>query len=128
MTGRRHVKAFAHWVALVTLVFATLAPTLSHALSWARDDVAPWGAEVCSVNAPTEGDTLAGGSSGPSSHVLDHCPYCGGVQPALAVPPTLPASLPVAPRADTAPAAPDRAAPTSAECVPAQPRGPPALA
>jgi hypothetical protein len=67
-------------LALLLAVFGALAPTVSHALVWARGDAAP--IEICTSAGPRwmalgQPETNADPSSTPvSAQVLDHCPFC----------------------------------------------------
>jgi len=75
----------AAWLALLALVAAALAPTLTQALG---SDV--WG-QVCSATAKAG----TGGNPAPADeHAAAHCPYCALQLPALG-PPLSPVPLPV---------------------------------
>jgi hypothetical protein len=87
------------WLALLLTVFGALAPTVSHALNWARGDSTAQ-MEICTSAGPRwmalpaagsddgalrqlgaaladVNDTALPGSSVPTSApVLDHCPFC----------------------------------------------------
>jgi len=68
------------WIAMLAVLFATLAPTVSHALAASTTGAL---SEMCSVDGPTK--------KAPSNtmHGMEHCPYCAtqGGEPAL--PPAL---------------------------------------
>lgn len=67
------------WIAMLAVLFAALAPTVSHALAASTSSVL---SEMCSVDGPTK--------KAPSNtmHGMEHCPYCAthGGAPALEPP------------------------------------------
>jgi len=70
------------WIAILALLFSAIAPSISHAMSAAKN--VP-GLELCTVDgvkAP-QGKSL----SDAIVHAFEHCPYCA----AQATPPSLPA-------------------------------------
>lgn len=85
-------RPWALGLALLLAVVGALAPTLSHAIVWARGDVAPW-VEVCTLSgprwaplastqnarpdasSPSEFQTDAPDGPAPAL-ALDHCPFC----------------------------------------------------
>lgn len=74
------------WIAVLAILLASLAPSLSHAL--ASSTGSNW-VEICT----TQGSKwIAAGEDGSerapaSAHVLDHCPYCSLHAPTLGLPP-----------------------------------------
>lgn len=114
-------------MAILVVLLASLAPSLSHALGATQG--ASW-VEICTAQGSkwVDGDSAdSGGSkSAPASaHPLEHCPYCSIHMPALGVPPT-PVVVPrdVGPESEFPHAF--LAAPrTSHAWVSAQPRAPP---
>lgn len=118
---------FTGWVAILVVLLASLAPSLSHALG--ATDGASW-VEVCTAQGSkwVQGDSTASGVSKnapTSSHLLEHCPYCSIHMPALGVPPTpLVVPLDLGLEAEFPPAF--LAAPRASHAwVSAQPRAPP---
>lgn len=81
------------WVTLVTLLLATLAPTVSHSLSRVRAATAPWD-EVCTTRAGgrTSGHKALGGP-GPVAPLGHHCAFCATHGGALGPPPALAGSV-----------------------------------
>ncbi|OGB86264.1 MAG: hypothetical protein A2535_00960, partial [Burkholderiales bacterium RIFOXYD2_FULL_59_8] len=78
------------WLALWLALFGALAPTVSHALTWAHGDRAPL-IEICTsagprwMALPTAVEPV---SSDPTSAVVsDHCPFCLLMADRLAPPP-----------------------------------------
>lgn len=71
-------RPLAVWLALLIVVFAAIAPTLSHALVWARAAGEPT-VEVCTP-AGMRWVVLKGSTDfpdGPKSvSMLEHCPFC----------------------------------------------------
>lgn len=66
-------RNFAVWLAVWIAVFGALAPTVSHALVWAKGDHTAWN-EVCtSTGIQIQTDSPDGPESALS---LDHCPFC----------------------------------------------------
>ena len=130
MSSMRSARArlrFTGWVAILVVLLASLAPSLSHALGATQG--ASW-VEICTAQGSkwVQGDSAdSGGSkSAPAfAHPLEHCPYCSIHMPALGLPPTLlivPLELGL--EAEVPPAF--LAAPrTSHAWVSAQPRAPP---
>ena len=66
-------RNFAVWLAVWIAVFGALAPTVSHALVWAKGGHTAWN-EVCtSTGIQIQTDSPDGPESALS---LDHCPFC----------------------------------------------------
>jgi hypothetical protein len=82
-TPRRHPlhRPWAMWLAVLIAVLGALAPTVSHALMFARG-TAPMGVEICTSQGPlwVAADTVSqAADSAPareSAATLDHCPFC----------------------------------------------------
>ncbi|MEO7496168.1 MAG: DUF2946 domain-containing protein [Massilia sp.] len=75
---KRVTRRFAAWIACFAMLFAALAPSLSHAMSASRGDAR---AEICSVGGmkfvSVGVDALAGADSSAHDTVhLEHCPFC----------------------------------------------------
>jgi hypothetical protein len=70
------------WIAMLAVLFAALAPTVSHALASTTEAAL---AEMCTVGAPSK--------KAPSNtmHGMEHCPYCAshGAAPLLPPPATM---------------------------------------
>jgi len=116
----RHPRA-ATWLALLLLVLATLAPTVSRAMAHVQGAVAPW-AQVCSTQPATgmpEGGDLA-------QHLMDHCPMCAlQAGHAMAPPPVASAVLPMLALSQAMPPLWLHAPRPLFAWASAQPRGPP---
>lgn len=114
------------WVALLAIVMAALAPTVSRALG--PDAAAAW-VEICTaqgsrwVAAADQGD--AGSSD--AGHAGEHCPYCSLHLPVLGTPPAATPVLVLPALAHAVPAAFLAAPRTLHAWVVAQPRAPPAF-
>lgn len=107
MSSSRPQRHAAVWIALLAVLLAALAPSVSQALGFARGAGPSW-VEVCSAEGAkwVPADAGAGASAddasaddgtshGPAAaHWMEHCPWCSLHQPALAVPPA-PAALPL---------------------------------
>ena len=114
------------WLALLAVVMAALAPTMSRALG--REAAAAW-VEVCTAQGSRwvalDGQGDAGSSD--AGHPGEHCPYCSLHVPVLGTPPAdapvlvLPALVHAVPTAFLA------APRTLHAWVVAQPRAPPAF-
>lgn len=99
-------RAFASWMAMVAILMAALAPTLSQA--WAAQSGSPL-LEICTANG-TKWIQQSDGTTAPTQTpgegpLSKHCPYCLSQAQAPAIPvsplsmallPTLPALLPTA--------------------------------
>lgn len=110
------------WIALLALLMAALAPSVSAALAAERG--VGW-LEICSAaerKAPGEVPDGAG------THLFEHCPYCSVHFPAPALPPAPQAFVPAAEAVRDWPAAFLSAPRTLHAWSAAQPRAPPFLA
>ncbi len=117
----------ATWLALVAMLGLALAPTVSHALA-ASGPGNPW-AEICSVAGGTMvvADTAAAQADAQADagiH-LGHCPLCGQVGAAPALPSAEYAPVRIAGGAEHRPALFRHAPRTLFACAAAQPRAPP---
>jgi hypothetical protein len=124
MRAFRAQRRFTTWIAVLAILLASLAPSLSHALASATGT--NW-IEVCT----TQGSKwIAAGEDGSerapaSAHVLEHCPYCSLHAPGLALPPANDATLLPSRLAHEVPLAFLAAPRTLHAWVSAQPRAPP---
>jgi hypothetical protein len=83
-------RRLAASVATIAMLFAALAPSITHALASAHGQHFRW-TEVCTtdgarlVPVPTDAD---GVPVAPNANAIDHCPFCspGGTPPALPAP------------------------------------------
>ncbi len=126
MRLRRHTRVLTSWLAILAILMAAIAPSISHAMALKK--AAPW-VEICSSDGARWVQAHAGSNGDVPSpldaHKFEHCPYCsfhaGGVAlpaaPATGVPALLSGhDLPIA----------FRAAPVTLHAwVSAQPRAPP---
>jgi hypothetical protein len=94
-SSHRHMKTtpyrpWAVWLALCIALLGALAPTLSHAMNWARGDQAPL-IEICTSVGPRWMALSNGFEPVPSdpatTAVLDHCPFCLLMADRMAPPP-----------------------------------------
>ena len=127
MGMRRNTFALAAWAALLAILMAVLAPTLSHAYA------EPGGTrtitvEVCSATGIAMTHQMAGDGAGhvpPASHGFGHCPLCQtGASPVVL--PSASFQLPVLAGADRHPPLFYSASTPLFAWTAAQPRGPPA--
>jgi len=86
-THRVHTR-LTSWIAVLAILLASLAPSLSQA--FASGTGSNW-VEVCTTQGSkwiTPGDD--GTKRAPAAaHVLDHCPYCSVHAPTLGLPPVV---------------------------------------
>lgn len=96
ISSRRH-RRLTLWLATLALVFAALAPALSHAL--ARATGASEMVEVCTVMGSRWVAVNADSNAGPADPMgaaassFDHCPYCHLAGQGMAPPPAPPAQM-----------------------------------
>lgn len=114
----------ANWIAILAVLFAALAPTVSHALQSAR--AASW-AEICGAQGPKR--ILIDESGEPVApaalHVVEHCAYCS-VQAADLAPLPAPVAMQPGPRHRTLPVPPATTVqPAEPGWPDAHPRAPP---
>ena len=124
---------FGRWLVLVTVLLATLAPTLSQALALARGEVIVW-STLCrnSAVSPQAAKLSLAEQSRPEPRELakhglfEHCPFCALQTQDLAPPPSSP--MLTLPPSGLSFEMPERfySAPSSAHAwAPAQSRAPP---
>ncbi len=82
----RHLAA---WIASFAILFAALAPSISHAMSGSSGGI--W-AEICSIAGTKyvkvdSGQVDQADQPGPSAVHLKHCPYCATHAGSFALPP-----------------------------------------
>lgn len=124
----RATRALTSWIAVLAILMAALAPSISHALG--TRNAASW-LEVCSaagakwVNAGGDTDDKSPVPSG--AHPLEHCPYCSLHANAIAIPAKPAAAVPVLLPAHDLPTAFLAAPRTLHAWVSAQPRAPPSF-
>jgi hypothetical protein len=93
-------RRFAAWIACFAILFAALAPSISHAMAAARGDA--W-TEICStagiklVKADDPADAQ------PASSHLEHCPFCATHPSSLSLLPGSAQSMPLLQGRDTHP-------------------------
>jgi hypothetical protein len=80
MIFRRHAQRFTAWIACFAILLASLAPSISHALSTAKESTGFFG-EICSADSAKFvelGDSLGSKTSNPVQKSLhfEHCPFC----------------------------------------------------
>jgi hypothetical protein len=125
MRSFRAQSRLISWIAVMAVLLASLAPTLTHALGFANGST--W-IEVCGAQGAKWIDA-GPGHSGPAApvkaHVFAHCPFCSMHAPVLGLPPApVMATMPVEGYGAFPPAF--YAAPaTPFVWVSAQPRAPP---
>jgi hypothetical protein len=87
MRKNRLTSCCAAWIACLAILFAALAPSISHAMSSARGDV--W-TEICSVGSvklvKIDGATLQKSDPG-TQKPMSHCPFCASHGDASVLPP-----------------------------------------
>ena len=117
------------WLALLGVLFGTLAPTVSHAMAGNHPPAIEM--QICSAAGMTTMLVELGDGSTPASngtmHLFEHCPYCSqaGSLPAL-----LPAAQPVLPAPACATGYPERFYQSATPLFPwtaSSPRAPPVL-
>jgi hypothetical protein len=126
MATRSLRQRFTSWTAVLAVLLASLAPTLSLALGAANS--ATW-VEICTTQGSKWVATGEDGSGhAPASiHPLEHCPYCSLHTPTLGLPP-LTGVQPLPVRLSHAVPVAFLAAPRTLHAwLSAQPRGPPRL-
>lgn len=88
-------RALASWFAILAILMAALAPTVSHALAVAGSRA--W-VEVCGASGsrwiPSDSTLASPASGAPAAQGPEHCPYCTLQDQAPALPPAPPAPTP----------------------------------
>ena len=121
-------RAIVSWIAILAVLMASLAPTISHAVgtssptSWA-DICTSTGAKRVSV----DGDAAGKSSIPGAAHLLEHCPSCSLHADTLGMPPAPAATITVVLMPAEVPAAFLHAERTLDVWASAQPRAPPVL-
>lgn len=102
---KRITRHFAAWIACFAMLFAALAPSISHAVSLSQGET--W-AEICSVGGTkfvkVDGDAnpVADLASESSIHV-EHCPFCSTHGGSFAVLPSAGFTIPLIESQDSYP-------------------------
>jgi hypothetical protein len=105
MGMKRITRRFAAWVACFAMLFAALAPSVSHALSMSRGEI--W-SEICSasgtkfVKVSVDQGGIADPATQGSIH-LEHCPFCATHAESFALPPNAGFIVPLIETQDTHP-------------------------
>lgn len=106
MGMKRITRRFAAWIACFAILFAALAPSISHAVSVSRGDT--W-AEICSsvggtkfVKVSVGQDAIADPATQDVVH-LEHCPFCATHAGSFALPPNAGFVIPLIETQDTHP-------------------------
>jgi hypothetical protein len=71
-------RCYASWIACFALLFAALAPSISHAVEAWHGGVATW-AEICTADGAklvNTGDATPSSSDGAKLLHLEHCAFC----------------------------------------------------
>jgi hypothetical protein len=126
MRAFRAHRRLTSWIAVLTILLVTLAPSVSQALGFTKG--ASW-IEVCSTQGSKWVQNDSGDSDSPTAakQLLEHCPYCSIHAPMLGMPPSPAAVLLQREPRNGLPAAFLAAPRTLLAWVSAQPRAPPAL-
>jgi hypothetical protein len=123
MFNRAFIRRFAAWIACLAMLFAALAPSVSHAMAAAQGDA--W-TEICSASGIKMVKADMAGDTEQASPHLEHCAFCATHPDALAVLSSKAWSIPVlAGREDFPPLFYQSSSPL-ANWSPAQSRAPPA--
>ena len=121
-------RLWSSWIAVLAVLMAALAPSVSHALN--AKSGSPW-VEICSAvgakwvqpdDAPADEIPVPAGM-----HALEHCPYCTPHADALAIPAAPSAALASATPGDESPLALPAAPSPPRAWLNAPPRAPPTL-
>jgi hypothetical protein len=127
MLSRVKRRTLHVWIACLAILFAALAPSISHALAAAS----PSRFEICSADggktAITGGVLLKKAGAG-ATHHLEHCPYCATHAGSFAMPPGVVAGFAVVGGHDLFPRLYYTAPAPLFSWSAARPRGPPAAA
>ncbi len=92
-------RRIAAWIACFAVLLAALAPSISHAISAARDASDPWG-DICSQTGYQQVHTHGGHHHSAPSPLkkglhFEHCPFCFTHGGSVGLPPVAAMSLPV---------------------------------
>lgn len=105
MGMKKVTRRFAAWIACFAMLFAALAPSISHALSMSRGET--W-SEICSVSGTKlvkvnlDHDLIGDPVTADSIH-LEHCPFCATHAGSFALPPNAGFAVPLIETQDTHP-------------------------
>ena len=126
MSFLRGRRTFSSWIALLTILVVTLAPSVTGMLSTSSGQ--RWD-QVCSATSLTVAEGATSGDESPAApHAFAHCPYCA-LHADLAPPPDpRQASEGIALAVRAQPAAFVHAPRANAVWTSAQPRAPPSVA
>ncbi|MFC7297990.1 DUF2946 domain-containing protein [Herminiimonas aquatilis] len=106
MKSRTRQTVFIAWIALFTLLFGSLAPSVSHALKAKSTQDTSW-AEICSADGmrSIHVENQSPDSSAPSEHGLhmEDCPFCLNHAGGLGLPPSGTYAMPVTANVSTQP-------------------------
>jgi hypothetical protein len=87
----RYAKRFTSWIAVAAIVFASIAPSISHAFS-VKDNRPAMLQEICSaqgakrfIAVDLEVDTQKDPKHNQAAMHFEHCPYCGTYAGSLAI-------------------------------------------
>jgi hypothetical protein len=92
----RQTRRITTWLAAMAILFAALAPSISHALASAGK-LSPTWMEICSAEGSKafKGDDAGGATQKKNSSVgFEHCPYCTVHGGSVGLPPTAGFTLP----------------------------------
>lgn len=123
-------RGVAAWIACIAMLFAALAPSVSHALSASRGET--W-TEICSVGGMKlvkviDGAAVTADPAEQHSAHLKHCPFCAVHADSSALPPGAAVVIPLLETADLVPFLFLRSPQPLTAWTTAQPRAPPAHA
>lgn len=126
----RLTRHFAAWLACFAVLFAALAPSISHAMSAAKGE--PW-AEICTIDGAKfvkiGGDQLLKSDPGTQKSMhFEHCPFCATHGGSLALPRAAALAVPLLETHETYPFLFFQSPRPLAIWVAAQSRAPPAQA
>lgn len=126
---KKITRCLAAWIACFAILFAALAPSISHAVSASRGEV--W-AEICGVGGAKfvnpAGDPSGSGPATQKSAQPEHCPFCATHAASFALPPGAAPALALIDTQDTHPVLFLQSARPLSIWIAAQSRAPPAHA
>jgi hypothetical protein len=105
MGMKKVTRRFAAWIACFAMLFAALAPSVSHILSMSRGET--W-SEICSVGGTkfVKVSVDQGGIADPAtpdSIHFEHCPFCATHAGSFALPPSAGFAIPLIETQETHP-------------------------
>ena len=119
------IRRFAAWIACFAILFAALAPSVSHAMAAARGDT--W-TEICSAAGIKMVKVEDSADAKQTSRHLEHCPFCATHPAPVALLPSSAGSMPLLEGRDTHPSLFFQSPSPLAIWTLAQSRAPPAAA